>query len=157
MLFTDIPLEKIPTLVKKWLTLTKMHPTELDDIISLTELCTMNNYFIFNKNNFGKTKGLAMGSPLSPIFAGLYMSYLETHVVNVFLQIDTFWHRYIDFFAIICQKLKEHSLTLLNLQGEHIQFAIEVKENNFLPFIDLKVTRYIKIMWNLEFIGNPYT
>ena len=102
----------------------------------------MNNYFTFNKKFFQQTERLTMGNPLSPTLADIYMSYLETHIVNAFPQIYKFWRRYVDdVFAIIPQKLKEDSLKLLNLQDQHIQFTIEVEEDNSLPFLDLKITR----------------
>ena len=48
-----------------------------DDICSLTELCLRTTYFQFEDQFFEQIDGAAMGSPLSPIVANLYMETFE--------------------------------------------------------------------------------
>ena len=50
--------------------------------ILLIELCffaTAQTYFSFSGNFYGQIDGLAMGSPLAPVLANLFMSH---HTVN---------------------------------------------------------------------------
>ena len=49
----------------------------IDDIILLLEFCLKNTYFSFQGQFFEQVEGVAMGSPVTPIVANLYMEYLE--------------------------------------------------------------------------------
>ena len=50
---------------------------EVGDIILLLEFCLKNTYFSFQGQFYEQVEGAAMGSPVSPIVANLYMEYLE--------------------------------------------------------------------------------
>ena len=49
----------------------------VNDIILLLEFCIKNTYFSFQDQFFEQVEGAAMGSPVRPIVADLYMEYLE--------------------------------------------------------------------------------
>ena len=55
---------------------------EVSDIILLLEFCFSNTYFSFQDQFNGQVEGAAMGSPVSPIVANLYMEYLEQKTVS---------------------------------------------------------------------------
>ena len=46
-------------------------------LINLLELCLNTTYFIFREQIYKQSFGAAMGSPVSPIVANLYMEYFE--------------------------------------------------------------------------------
>ena len=50
---------------------------EVGDIILLLEFCLKNTHFSFQGQFYEQVEGAAMGSPVSPIVANLYMEYLE--------------------------------------------------------------------------------
>ena len=50
---------------------------EVGDIMPLLEFCLKNIYFSFQGQFYEQVEGAAMGSPVSPIVANLYMEYLE--------------------------------------------------------------------------------
>ena len=50
---------------------------EFRDIILLLEFCLKNTYFSFQGQLYEQVEAAAMGSPVSPIVANLYMGYLE--------------------------------------------------------------------------------
>ena len=50
---------------------------EVSDIILLLEFCLKNTYFSFQDQFYEQVEGAAMGSPVSPIVANLFMEYLE--------------------------------------------------------------------------------
>ena len=50
---------------------------EVGNIILLLEFCLKNTYFSFQGQFYEQVEGAAMGSPVSPIVANLYMEYLE--------------------------------------------------------------------------------
>ena len=59
-------------------------------------LCTKNVHFTFNEEAFKETDGLAMGSPLSPVLADVFMVELENDIVPVLREYLSFWKRYVD-------------------------------------------------------------
>jgi hypothetical protein len=44
-----------------------------EEILELTNTCLNHNYFLFNNNYFQQLEGLAMGSPLSPLLAEMFL------------------------------------------------------------------------------------
>ena len=55
----------------------------IDDIILLLEFCLKNTYFSFQGQLFEQVESAAMGSPVSPIVANLYMEYLEQKAISI--------------------------------------------------------------------------
>ena len=55
---------------------------EVGDIILLLEFCLKNTYFSFHGQFYEQVEGAAMGSPVSPIVANLYMEYLEQKALS---------------------------------------------------------------------------
>ena len=51
-------------------------------IISLLEFCLKTTYFQFQGRFFQQLQGAAMGSPISPTVANLYMEDFETKAIN---------------------------------------------------------------------------
>ena len=54
----------------------------IDDIILLLEFCLKNTYFSFQGQFFEQVEGVAMGYPVHPIVANLYMEYLEQKALS---------------------------------------------------------------------------
>ncbi len=67
-----------------------------EDIFKIIKLILENNYFQFNNTNYIQVMGTAMGSPMAPSYASLFMGKLETD----FLQKEKFnpsvWFRFLD-------------------------------------------------------------
>ena len=80
-LFTSVPVDPalniINDLLEKDHTLKERTVMEVSDIILLLEFCLKNTYFSFQDQFYEQVEGAAMGSPVSPIVANLYMEYLE--------------------------------------------------------------------------------
>ena len=51
---------------------------------------------MFNLDEYVQHSGLAMGSPLSPVSACLYMEWLEKHRYQNIMGSDVLWLRYVD-------------------------------------------------------------
>ena len=80
-LFTSVPIDPALKMIKDLLvkdpTLKDRAVIGIDDIILLLEFCLKNTYFSFQGQFFEQVEGVAMGSPVSPIVANLYMEYSE--------------------------------------------------------------------------------
>ena len=85
-LFTSVPIDPalkvIKDLLEKDSTLKERTVLTLEDIIQLLEFCLKNTYFSFQGQFYEQVKGAAMGSPVSPIVANLYMKYFEQKALS---------------------------------------------------------------------------
>ena len=80
-LFTSVPVDPalgvIKDLLEKGPTLKDRKILPVKEIILLLEFCLTNTYFSLQDQFYEQVKGAAMGSPVSPIVANLYMEYFE--------------------------------------------------------------------------------
>ena len=85
----DIILRRIYTNHELTTSLTKK---EMKDILLL---CTNNVHFVFNGQIYIQVDGIAMGSPLAPLLADIFMIELERSLIPN-LQKIKLWRRYVD-------------------------------------------------------------
>ena len=85
-LFTSVPIDPALKITKDLLVkdpnLKDRTVIGVDGIILLLEFCLKNTYFSFQGQFFEQVEGAAMGSPVSPIVANLYMEYLEQKALS---------------------------------------------------------------------------
>ena len=85
-LFTSVPVDPalniINDLLEKDHTLEERIVLAVSDIILLLEFCLKNTYFSFQGQFYEQVEGAAMGSPVSPIVANLYMESLEQKALS---------------------------------------------------------------------------
>lgn len=66
------------------------------DTAHLVEICLTSTFFCFEGEFFEQTCGVAMGSPLSPIVANLFMEDFETRALASARLLPKLWKRYVD-------------------------------------------------------------
>ena len=54
----------------------------VNNITCLLEFCLNSTYFTFQEKFYEQVEGAAMGSPISPIVANLYMEDFEMRAIN---------------------------------------------------------------------------
>ena len=85
-LFTSVPVDPALNIIKDLLdkdtTLKERTCYGSWNIILLLEFCLKNTYFSFQGQFYEQVEGAAMGSPVSPIVANLYMEYLEQKALS---------------------------------------------------------------------------
>ena len=85
-LFTSVPIKSAINIIKKLLEedpeLQKRTTLSVTNIIRLLEYCLTSTYFIFQGRFYEWQEGAAVGSPISPIVANLYMKKFEQLAIN---------------------------------------------------------------------------
>ena len=80
-LFTSVPIDPALNIIKDLLenddNLSNRTVLSVQNIIEFLGFCLHNTYFSFQNKVYEQVEGTAMGSPVSPIVANLYMEYFE--------------------------------------------------------------------------------
>ena len=145
-LFTSVPTKPAINIIKQLLEddkeLQQRTSMTAQHIICLLEFCLTNTSFIFQGRYHEQTEGAAMGSPLSPIIANLYMEAFEKEAISTAPDPPTFWRRFVDDTFVIIQKEKEDSFfNHINNIDNKIQFTKEASTSDgSMPFLDTLVT-----------------
>ena len=99
---------------------------EVGDIILLLRFWLKNNFFSFQGQFYEQVEGAAMGSPVSPIVANLYMEYLEQKAPSTAPHPPKFWCRYVDdTFVIHKEANKQGFFQHINSVDPAIRFIVE--------------------------------
>ena len=115
---------------------------KIHHIISLLRFCLNNSYFSFQGRFYQQTEGAAMGSPISPIVANLFLEDLEVQAIRTSPTPPTLWKRFVDdTFTIIKKEDRSSFLQYLNSIHKNIKFTCEeVRNDGSMPFLDILVT-----------------
>ena len=131
-LFTSVPLEHtIDIIIKRIYEKHEITVFTKHEMKKLLTICTKNVHFSFNNNIYIQIDGVAMGSPLGPILANIFMVKLENVLVpklNDHLKDDTF--------VYVKRGSIEYALSILNSFHNNIKFTYEQENNNRLAFLD---------------------
>lgn len=110
----------------------------------LAEICLRSTVFTFQGIFYEQTSGVAMGSPLSPIVANLYMEYFEKKALESYPLKPAWWKRFVDDTNIKWTHGKaelEKFFIHLNSISPEIKFTMELEENMSIPFLDVLIIR----------------
>ena len=105
-------------------------------------LCTKNVHFTFNNDIYQQCDGVAMGSPLEPVTAGIFMVELERTLLPRLTEYMTPWKRYVDdTIATIKLTSIDHILMIRNTFHKNINFTYELEINKKISFLDVFLIR----------------
>ena len=143
-LFTNVPLDFTIEIVLKRIYELK----EIETSITRTEmkelllLCTKNVHFSFDGKIYIQVDGVAMGSPLGPVIANIFMVELERNILPTLTDYMLPWKRYvddtlswinIDYVDLVTEKLHEFH--------ENIKFTHEIEKEGKISFLDVLLIR----------------
>ena len=146
-LFTSIPLDEtieiaVTELFQERDTIKNLNK---DDFRKLLELATKESCFLFDGKYFRQTDGVAMGNPLGPTMANIFMCNFERKWLDScpaeFKPV--YYRRYVDDTCVLFKK-EEHIVSFknyLNSCHRNINFTYEKETDNSLPFLDIKILR----------------
>ena len=115
------------------------------DFKKLLQMATQGTVFYFNGRYYRQKDGVAMGSPLGPALANVFLCHYEKHWLEEcpLSFAPLFYARYVDDIFVLLRS-KEHVSRLADyLSSKHpnIKFTFEIEENDCLPFLDVNVYR----------------
>jgi hypothetical protein len=122
------------------------HDLSRDELKKLLIICTKQSHFQFEGKFYEQVDGVAMGSPLGPLFANAFMNNFEKIHMNEIKNTGiNIWLRYVDdiFATMENADTADKVLNLINTKHVNIKFTIEHEVNNQLPFLDTCVTRCV--------------
>ena len=145
-LFTNVPLdETIHILADKafandWFNETHHLYLSKQDLVDLLEGATKDQLFLFNGQLYEQTNGVAMGSPLGPLLANVFMCSIE-ETLDREGKMPSYYRRYVDdTFTIIPNKTSANNfLETLNQCHSSIKFTMEIENNRMLPFLGTRL------------------
>ena len=148
-LFTNVPVDETCNIIKQKLlddiSLHERTQLSVDEIIDLLKLCLSNTCFQWRDSFYEQTSGAAMGSPLSPVLANIFMEHFEQIALANSTYVPKLWKRFVDDIFAIWSYGKEHLDTFLNyLNNIHpsIEFTIQHEDDKHsLSFLDIALTR----------------
>lgn len=120
------------------------HGLRRNDLKKFLVICTQQSHFQFNGEFYDQIDGVAMGSPLGPLFANVFMTNFEKKHADKLRELGVnSWHRYVDdIFATLEERERaDVVLRYLNQQHPNIRFTIEHEVDGKLPFLDTTVHR----------------
>ena len=108
----------------------------------LLTLRTKNVHFTFDNQVYHQNDGVAEGSPLQTIHAGIFMVELETWSISTLGNMILNWKRFVDdTIGYVKNGSIDIILSKLNSFHPKIQFTYETGEENKLPFLDVLLIR----------------
>ena len=144
-LFTSIPVEESIGICERKLnedeTLGDRTSMDVATIIRLLRFCLTTTSFQYKGTHYQQLDGVAMGSPVSPVIADIFMEDFEDKAFADH-SAPRLWRRFVD--DVIAVILKENGGALLrhlNDQHPRIKFTLDEEENGRLPFMDVCFTR----------------
>ena len=91
---------------------------------------------------YKQVDGVAMGNPLGPVIANIFMVELENKKVPTVSNVLSKWQRYVgDTIDFMKEDQVNNVLETLNKHHKDIKFTDETEENNELPFSDVLLRR----------------
>ncbi|KAH9631271.1 hypothetical protein HF086_003707 [Spodoptera exigua] len=137
-LYTNVPVDEAINIITTLLNGTDL-PTGYIDGVSH---CLTSGYFLWRGDFYQQVNGVAMGSPLAPVVANIYMEWFEGQALTSAPVRPRHWWRYVDdVFAVINRVHVEEFIAHLNSVHSSIQFTTEKEKDGMLPFLDVLVSR----------------
>jgi hypothetical protein len=143
-LFTSIPTADALKVIERYLrrdqTLSDRCPLTVEQLLMLLEFCLSTTYFLYNGDMYQQTHGAAMGSPVSPLVANVYMEDFEARALSSSPSPPSMWLRYVDDTFVQLKEDEFDSFTQhINGIDPNIKFTSEKEEEGKLAFLDVLI------------------
>ena len=142
-LFTNVPIDETIRICIQQLYHSDLECPSLSEksLEKLLRMVTTGVEFSFNGTMFKQVDGVAMGSPLGPVLANIFVGFYEQQLPIDKDKSSLAYRRYVDdtFSLNINREAADDLLGKLNNLHPALQFTCEHEENSKLPFLDALV------------------
>ena len=166
-LFTNVPLDEtikicIDEFLKSEMTVCGLNRKEMFEMLSLT---LKESIILFDNKYYSQIDGVAMGSPLGPTLANIFLCYHESNWLSDCPKDfkPVYYKRYVDDVFVLFNK-PEHAqffLEYMNKKHKNMVFSIETEINGSLSFLDVKIFRendkFVTSVFRKETFSGVYT
>ena len=166
-LFTNVPLDEsiktcIDELFKSEMTVSGLNKKEMFEMLSLT---LKESIILFDNKYYSQIDRVAMGSPLGPTLANIFLCYHESNWLKDYRKDfkPVYYKRYVDDIFVLFNK-PEHVqffLEYMNKKLKNKKFSIETEINGSLSFLDVKIFRendkFVTSVFRKETFSGVYT
>ena len=137
-LFTSVPIQPVINIIKQRLAndkeLQQRTTMSISHIINLLEFCLKSTSFVFQGQYYQQLEGAAVGSPLSPIVANIFMENFEKEALETGPHPPSLWKRYVDdTFVIQEEQYKNEFFHHINSLDDNIKFTAETTKADAFP------------------------
>ena len=143
-LFTNVPLDEtieicVNELFKSSQTVSGLNKQQVLEMLSLT---TKENVILFDQKYYSQIDGVAMGSPVGPTFANIFLCYHETtwlkNCPKSFKVV--YFKRHVDDLYVFFEKPEQVSqfVKYMNKRNKNVKFLFETEKDNSFSFLDVK-------------------
>ena len=144
-LFTSVPVKRcIDIIVGNIQTKNIDLCLNIESLVQLLTLCVCDVQFLLDKKYYVQIDGVAMGSPLGPIFADIFMGHIEQLCHCNILSNTLFYGRYVDDIFLLTKTDDgcENLLQKFNSVQKYVKFTSQQESvDASLPFLDVKISR----------------
>ena len=143
-LFTNIPLKETIEFLCEFMEHNAIDVgLPLHDLKVLLYRCTQNVQFKFNNDLYSQIDGVAMGSPLGPLLADVFMAKVENDQLKTTINKCCVYKRYVDDIWCLVDRSQDPMtiLSMFNAAHANIKFTIETESNGQLAFLDVCLKR----------------
>ena len=145
-LFTNVPVTETIRIILDRVYNSDLPPLELSKNIleKLLFACTTDAPFRGPDGQLYRQKdGIAMGSPLGPLFANFYMCEIERKLLNDPTIAPQIYCRYVDdIFVDVRDEAHLHAIIEAMQSNSILKFTYELSVANKLPFLDVMITTH---------------
>ncbi|CAF4600906.1 unnamed protein product [Rotaria sp. Silwood2] len=145
-LYTNVPVEEAIEVTLNYIDKPKKLvdvPFDEEQMKTLLDLSLRDSTFRFQNKIYKQIDGVAMGNPLAPIIADLWMQKIEEKLNRFSTNKPMIWLRYVDdifcIFTIPKEKINEFHKRI-NKWHRNLHFTVEFEVENSIPFLDVRVT-----------------
>lgn len=143
-LFTNVPLFETVDFICDYIIDNNITiPIPTSALKELLLRCTFNIQFKFNGKFYRQIDGVAMGSPLGPILADIFMGILEYRKLRNNISEMCLYRRYVDDIFAVLQSEEMLSQVVTTFSGAHpnIGFTSETESDGVFHFLDVGLER----------------
>lgn len=110
------------------------------DRMDLLKAATKGQLFQFNEALYEQTDGVAMGSPLGPLVANVFMFSIEETLEHEG-KLPSYYRRYVDDALIVMPDVTTATEFLHTLNHAHssVKFTMQIENNGMLPFLGIQL------------------